>query len=156
MYIESPIVAVLLCSFGYFFSYLSNSLRGWAAAAAWMSAAGTWEPLFGLLQHDRPRWWSLVADLPWGTSADYRKALGFEGRAQWDPAFLVYGGVLILGGLLWLFINPNRTVVPVDIRSIIDLPLLRSSTHRNFVGFWFAVPGARKVCIRPMAAQPVP
>jgi hypothetical protein len=42
------------------------------------------------------------------------KALGFEGRAQWDPAFYLYGGVLMVGGLLWLFINPRRTVVPDD------------------------------------------
>ncbi|MBI3463484.1 MAG: hypothetical protein HY000_10565 [Planctomycetes bacterium] len=49
-----------------------------------------------------------------GSFADYRKGLGLVGRAQWDPAFFLYGGVLILGGLLWLFIDPRRTVIPAD------------------------------------------
>jgi hypothetical protein len=42
------------------------------------------------------------------------KGLGFEGRSQWDPAFYLYGGVLMAGGLLWLFINPRRSVVSAD------------------------------------------
>jgi hypothetical protein len=48
-----------------------------------------------------------------GSYADYRKALGLMGRDQWDPAFYFYGGVLVVGGLLWLFINPAKPVVPV-------------------------------------------
>jgi hypothetical protein len=43
------------------------------------------------------------------------KGLGYTGRAQWDPAFYLYGGVLMLGGVLWLFINPQRPVVPADV-----------------------------------------
>jgi hypothetical protein len=49
-----------------------------------------------------------------GSFADHMKGLGFAGRAQWDPAFYLYGGVLMLGGVLWLFINPRRPVVPTD------------------------------------------
>jgi hypothetical protein len=45
-----------------------------------------------------------------GQLADHLKAQGFQGRAQWDPAFPVYGGVLVAGGLLWLLINPRRSV----------------------------------------------
>jgi hypothetical protein len=48
-----------------------------------------------------------------GSYADYRKALGLMGRDQRDPAFYFYGGVLVVGGLLWLFINPAKPVVPV-------------------------------------------
>ena len=46
------------------------------------------------------------------------EALGFEGRAQWDPAFYLYGGILMLGGVLWLFMNPRRTVVPEDAKHV--------------------------------------
>jgi hypothetical protein len=42
------------------------------------------------------------------------KGLGYTGRAQWDPAFYLYGGVLMFGGLLWIFVNPERTVLPDD------------------------------------------
>jgi hypothetical protein len=38
------------------------------------------------------------------------EALGFEGRAQWDPAVPLCGGVLATGGLPWLFVSPQRSV----------------------------------------------
>jgi hypothetical protein len=51
-----------------------------------------------------------ISQLFLGQFADQMKALGFEGRAQWDPAFPLYGGVLLVGGILWLFVNPGRAV----------------------------------------------
>ena len=36
-----------------------------------------------------------------GAFADWRKGEGFTGRAQWDPMFDVYVGVLALGALAW-------------------------------------------------------
>ena len=45
-----------------------------------------------------------------GWFADHRKALGFSGRDQYDPAFWVYAGVLLLGATCWLFINPTRVI----------------------------------------------
>jgi hypothetical protein len=50
-----------------------------------------------------------------GYFVDYMAGLGFVDRARWDPAFYLYGGVLMFGGLLWLFVNPHRTVVPVEV-----------------------------------------
>jgi MFS family permease len=44
----------------------------------------------------------------------YREALGFAGRARWDPAFWVDAGVLFCGALLWLFIDPTRSAVGPD------------------------------------------
>ena len=35
---------------------------------------------------------------------------GFTGREQYDPAFWVYAGVLLLGATCWLFINPTRVI----------------------------------------------
>lgn len=37
-----------------------------------------------------------------GAFADWRKELGYEGRAQWDPMFDVYVIVLLLGAGVWL------------------------------------------------------
>jgi ACS family glucarate transporter-like MFS transporter len=36
-----------------------------------------------------------------GAFSDWRGAAGYEGRAQWDPMFDVYVGVLVLGALAW-------------------------------------------------------
>jgi MFS transporter, ACS family, glucarate transporter len=45
-----------------------------------------------------------------GTFADWRRSLGFTGRAQWDPALYLYVGVALLGMVLWALINPEKTV----------------------------------------------
>lgn len=46
-----------------------------------------------------------------GNFADYRKQLGFTGRAQWDPAFYVYAGILLFGALCWLFVDSTKSAV---------------------------------------------
>ncbi len=46
-----------------------------------------------------------------GRFADWRKAQGFTGRLQWDPAFYVYAAVLAVGALCWLFLDPRRSAV---------------------------------------------
>jgi MFS family permease len=38
------------------------------------------------------------------------KELGYSGRAQWDSIFYVYAGILALGAVGWLLINPARSV----------------------------------------------
>lgn len=103
---DAPLVAVLLCSVGYFCSYIQ--------LAAWWAAVGDiggrhLGALFGLC--------NMIGLIGGGVSqaflgkfADHMQALGFQGRAQWDPAFPLYAGVLCLGGVLWLFVNPYRTV----------------------------------------------
>jgi sugar phosphate permease len=103
---DIPLVAVLLCSAGYFFSYLQ--------LAAWWATMGDvggrhLGALFGLCNMIGLSG-GAVSQLFLGQFADHMKELGFEGRAQWDPAFPVYGVVLLTGGLLWLLINPRRTV----------------------------------------------
>jgi sugar phosphate permease len=107
---DVPITAVLLASVGYFFSYVQ--------LAAWWAAMGDvggrhLGALFGLCNMVGLAG-GAVSQVFLGSYADHMKSLGFEGRAQWDPAFYLYGGVLMAGGVLWLFINPRRTVVPAD------------------------------------------
>lgn len=53
-----------------------------------------------------------------GAFTDWRKANGFEGRLQWDPAMYVVAGVLLFGATCWLFVNPVRTVEGEEL----DLP----------------------------------
>ena len=45
-----------------------------------------------------------------GRFADWMKSRGHAGRAQWDPMFFVYAGVLILGAIIWLFIDTKQSV----------------------------------------------
>lgn len=42
-----------------------------------------------------------------GWFANSREKLGFTGRAVWDPAWDIYAGVLVAGGVVWLFVNPR-------------------------------------------------
>ena len=103
---DTPLLAVLLCSTGYFFQYMQ--------LAAWWAAMGDiggrqLGALFGVCNMVGLAG-GAVSQVFLGRFADHMKTLGYEGRAQWDPAFGLYGGVLIAGGLLWLMVNPQRSV----------------------------------------------
>jgi MFS transporter, ACS family, glucarate transporter len=45
-----------------------------------------------------------------GGFADWRKSLGYTGRAQWDPALYLYVVVALFGMVLWALVNPEKTV----------------------------------------------
>ncbi len=45
-----------------------------------------------------------------GRFADGMAARGYQGRAQWDPAFYVYAGVLMVGACCWLAVDANKKV----------------------------------------------
>jgi sugar phosphate permease len=110
LYADDPLIAVLLCSTGYFFAYIQ--------LAAWWACMGDvggrhLGALFGVCNMVGLAG-GAISQLFLGSYADHMKSLGYEGRAQWDPAFYLYGGVLVLGGLLWLFMNPRHTVAPED------------------------------------------
>src|SRR5262245_57792709 len=110
VYVDWPVAAVLLCSIGYFFSYIQ--LAAWWAAIADVGGRHL-GALFGLANMIGLAG-GAISQVFLGYFADYRKGLGLVGRAQWDPAFYLYGSVLIFGGLLWLFMNPHRTVLSAD------------------------------------------
>ncbi|MBI3864967.1 MAG: MFS transporter, partial [Planctomycetia bacterium] len=46
-----------------------------------------------------------------GMYVDSRKAAGFLGRDQWDPAFFFYAGVLLFGAACWLLVDPTKSAV---------------------------------------------
>ena len=35
---------------------------------------------------------------------------GYLGRAQWDPAFYIYGSVLLIGAVCWLFVDTTKAI----------------------------------------------
>lgn len=45
-----------------------------------------------------------------GNFATWMKSQGHTGRAQWDPMFYAYSGVLFAGAITWLFIDARRSV----------------------------------------------
>ncbi len=53
---------------------------------------------------------AMGSQLFFGTFVDWRKGLGFAGRAAWDPAFYLSIALLIVGGILWQFIYPRRAI----------------------------------------------
>jgi sugar phosphate permease len=49
-----------------------------------------------------------------GWFVDLMKSQGRTGRAQWDPGFAVYVGLALVGMVLWLLIDPRRTVESIE------------------------------------------
>lgn len=114
IYADAPLLAVLLCSAGYFFSYLQ--LAAWWATMADIGGRHL-GALFGLCNMIGLAGGG-ISQVFLGWYADYMKGQGYLGRDQWDSAFYLYGGVLIVGSVLWLFMNPRRTVVPEDAKHV--------------------------------------
>jgi len=52
----------------------------------------------------------LLSQLFVGGFADWRKSLGYSGRAQWDPALYAYVAVALIGMIIWSQIDPEKTV----------------------------------------------
>jgi MFS transporter, ACS family, glucarate transporter len=52
----------------------------------------------------------LLSQLSVGSVADWRKSLGYTGRAQWDPALYIYVAIALIGMILWALTNPEKTV----------------------------------------------
>jgi MFS family permease len=94
---------------------------------------------FGFAQAQQATWWAVVADISGkhlgamfglmnslgvpgaslstvfaGQYVAARKMAGFEGREAWDPALNYYAAVLVVGGILWLCVDPRRSAVEPD------------------------------------------
>lgn len=94
---------------------------------------------FGCAQAQQGNWWATVTDISGkhlgamfglmnslgvpgafaspiflGMFVDGRKAAGFTARSQWDPAFYLYGVVLLIGACCWLVIEPTKSIVARD------------------------------------------
>ena len=49
-----------------------------------------------------------------GQFVDWMARHGYAGRDQWDPAFYVYAGVLVIGACCWLLVDSNQKVPDVE------------------------------------------
>src|SRR4029079_7224805 len=54
---------------------------------------------------------AVTSQLYLGWFVDWLHALGYAGRAQWDPSFYVYGTLLGFGAVCWLFVDVTRPAV---------------------------------------------
>jgi MFS transporter, ACS family, glucarate transporter len=52
----------------------------------------------------------MLSQLFVGYFADWRKSLGYTGRAQWDPSLYIYVAIALIGLTLWALVNPEKTV----------------------------------------------
>jgi sugar phosphate permease len=50
-----------------------------------------------------------------GQFVTWMREAGHSGRAQWDPAFYVYSGVLLLGACCWLAVDASRRIPDRDV-----------------------------------------
>jgi sugar phosphate permease len=94
---------VALAAFG-----VQLQLPSWWASATQVSGAHL-GALFGMMNM-MGMFGRILFNLFMGSFADWRKSLGYSGRAQWDPALYIYVAVALIGMILWSQINPERTV----------------------------------------------
>jgi MFS transporter, ACS family, glucarate transporter len=111
--------------------------------------AATWTALAMFAVHlTLPNWWGAVADISGrhlgalfglmnsigglgaiasqlflGRFVDWMGSRGFAGRAQWDPAFYLYAGILLVGAIGWLWIDVTRPVEFAVTVPVVEPPL---------------------------------
>ena len=124
----------MIGSFGLCSAAIILSIAIQAEEADWMSAGVSLA--FFLMMLQIASWWGAVTDISgkhmgtlfglmnslgvvggigaqvfFGWMADRKKAQGFSGRAQWDPALDYFIVILILGSIAWLCVNSNKSAV---------------------------------------------
>jgi len=113
VFADDPRPAALLCAVGFFFADIQ--LAAWWATVGdiggrHLGAVFGFGNMIGLTG-------GLISQVSLGIFVDIMKSLGYSGRAQWDPAFYLFGGLLLLGATCWLFNDPERPVVCDDATS---------------------------------------
>jgi len=94
---------VALAAFG-----VQLQLPSWWASATQVSGQHL-GALFGMMNM-MGMFGRILFNLFIGGFADWRKSLGYTGRAQWDPALYAYVVVAVIGMVLWSQIDPEKTV----------------------------------------------
>lgn len=104
---ESPSLSALCAGLSCFamFSYQAH----WWACVTELSGKHL-GALFGLL-NGLGAFGAMASQYFFGAFADWRRELGYSGRAQYEPAFYVYVAVLALTALCWLRVDTARPLV---------------------------------------------
>jgi nitrate/nitrite transporter NarK len=103
---DSPWASAACCAWA--FLAIHVQLASWWGAVTEISGKHL-GALFGLMNSlGVPG--AFVSQLFLGAFVDWLGRHGYEGRAQWDPAFPIYAAVLLVGALCWLFVDSTRVI----------------------------------------------
>lgn len=108
--VDHPVLSAIFCGLACLAMFCQ--LPTWWAVAFEVSGKHT-GAMFGLLNGVGVVG-AMGSQFFWGAFADWRKDLGFTGRAQWDPAFYVSIAFLVAAGILWQFITQRRAIGQSD------------------------------------------
>jgi MFS transporter, ACS family, glucarate transporter len=101
-------------------AWASAGWCAWACLAVHVQLASWWGAvtevsgkhlgaLFGLMNSlGMPG--AVASQLFLGHFVDRLGERGYLGRARWDPAFYIYGSVLLIGALCWLFVDTTKAI----------------------------------------------
>lgn len=106
--IEAAPLSALLTAGSFFFA--SATLATWWGAVSDISGRHL-GAMFGLM-NSLGGLGAFTSQQFFGRFVDHLKALGYEGRAQFDPTFYVFVVVLLIGALGWLLIDSTRPIEP--------------------------------------------
>jgi hypothetical protein len=73
---------------------------------------------------------AIASQLFLGRFVDWMGGLGYTGRAQWDPAFYLYAGILVIGAFGWLWIDVTQPVEPPEPRNVVVEPAVLSEASQ--------------------------
>lgn len=107
LWCESASGASIVIALAFFL--LMSQIASWWGVVGDISGPHT-ATLFGLM-NSMGIIGGMGAQVFFGWMADEKKAEGFSGRAQWDPALYYFVAVLFLGAITWLFVNSNNSAV---------------------------------------------
>jgi sugar phosphate permease len=107
IYLEDPRSAAVITAIAFF--CMMMQIASWWGAVADISGPHV-ATLFGLC-NSLGVIGAIASQLFFGAFADWRKEMGYLGRERWDPAFYIYGVVLLIGAAAWVWVNPNRSAV---------------------------------------------
>jgi MFS family permease len=107
---------------------LHATLPNWWGAVAEVSGRHL-GALFGLM-NSMGGVGAIASQLFLGRFVDWMGGLGYTGRAQWDPAFYLYAGILLVGAFGWLWIDVTRPVEPPEPRNVVVEPAVLSEVSQ--------------------------
>ncbi len=114
--VDDTMLAAWLCAFACLFMFCP--LPTWWAVT--FEVAGKHPgALFGLL-NSAGVVGALGSQFFFGRFADWRKHAGFEGRAQWDPAFYLPAALLLAAAVLWQFVRQHRAIGEAEAAAACD------------------------------------